>query len=694
MSEHPDRSDTATRDPPRAPSAALAAAAVEWHEGALRSTRFADIYHSPDDGLGETGHVFIAGNRLEERWPNLPAGAAFVIGETGFGSGLNFLVAGSLWLAHAPANSVLHFVSVEKYPLARADLERALARWRDHAALAAELVRDYPPPVPGCHRLELAGGRIQLSLLLGDAAAMLEQVRATDHPSAGRGAGPRIDAWFLDGFAPARNPDMWSPELFAQLAALSHSGTTFATFTAAGSVRRGLADAGFAVAKCPGYGRKRDMLRGEFMAPSPAASASAPDAQRRASAPWYLGAAEYGARPGTAAVIGAGIAGCSTARALAERGWQVTLYDRAGIASGASGNPQGVLYPRLSADDSAFGNFNLAALLFAQRWYRRFWQHGLGRDCGVLLLPENPAQTAQLRRIAARQPADIARLVAPADFANLAGLPLAAECGLLLPGLGWTEPATLCRRLADHPRIALRNAEVHALTPSGGGWQLEESGGAAAAPCAIAVLANAADMGGIAQTRHLPLRVIRGQISICPATPASEKLRTVVCGAGYLAPAAGGVHTMGATYDLGETDLAVSAAGHRVNLAKIAATDARLAEVLGAPDPDRLSGRTALRCVTPDYLPLAGPAPIAERMLEIFAPLRRDARAALDHPGCYWPGLFIHGGHGSRGLSHAPLCAALLADLVAGRPRPLPRELVIALNPARFLIRDLKRNRC
>ena len=165
----------------------------------------------------------------------------------------------------------------------------------------------------------------------------------------------------------------------------------------------------------------------------------------------------------------------------------------------------------------------------------------------------------------------------------------------------------------------------------------------------------------------------------------------MVCGAGYLGPAVNGLHTFGATYELSATHLEVNSDGHRENLARLDATDSRLAAALGAPDLAQLSGRAGLRCVTPDYLPLVGPAPIEHLMLETFAPLRRDARADIPHPGSYWPGLFIHGGHGSRGLSHAPLCATLLADLIEGRPRPLARELVIALNPARFLIRALKR---
>lgn len=665
-------------------------ATLDWRDGLPRSAAFGDVYYTSADGRDEVRQVFMAGNELPARWQ----GQDFAIGETGFGTGLNFLVAAETWLAQVPEPAVLHYLSVEKHPLRRADLELVLAARGDTSPLAGELLDAYPPPLPGCHRLALAGGRIQLSLLWGDAEAQLEAARCAAQDGFETQAARGIDAWFLDGFAPARNPEMWSAGLFVQLAAHSRPGTTFATFTAAGAVRRGLAAAGFEVRRVPGYGAKREMLRGRFAAP-PAAPASPAAAQRlrRPGTPWDLGAGFHAEGARSAAVVGAGLAGCTIARALAGRGWRVRVFDGRGIAGGASGNPQGIVYPRLAAADSAFTRINLAALLYARNYYRPFWRAGIGADSGVLMLPRDSGEAGRLRQLAAHYPGELATLLEGPDLVRTAGVPLAAGCGLLLRGLGWLPPAELCRRLLDHPRIRFDALDIRAWSGTAGGWRLDAPAQPVDEVFPVLVLAAAAGLRHWAASAHLPLRTIQGQITSCPATPASRGLRLPVCGLGYLAPAVDGRHTLGATYRPDSVSLAVDALSHGDNLARVRATDPALAEALGDPDPAQLEGRAGLRCVTPDYLPIAGPAPRLDEFLEVMAPLRRDARAALPRTGACWPGLYLHAGHGSRGLAYAPLCAALLADLIEGRPRPLPRDLVQALSPARFLVRDLQRRR-
>jgi len=668
-------------------------AALDWRDGIPYSALFGDIYYAAGDGRAEVEQVFLAGNELPARWSNRD----FTIAETGFGTGLNFLVAAESWLCRVAQPAVLHYLSVERHPLQRTDLAQVLALRDDHSALAEELLAAYPPPLGGCHRLSLAGGRVQLSLWFGDAEAQLAGVRAAALPGFESAATRGVDAWFLDGFAPARNPQMWSAALFAQIAALSRPGATFATFTAAGAVRRGLTAAGFAVQRVPGYGRKRQMLRGRLAA-APAEAVDPPQAGNRGrrahgETPWDLGAPLQDPLGASVSVVGAGIAGCTTARALAERGWQVRVLDGEGVAAGASGNPQGIVFPRLAAVGSPFARINLAALLYARRHYRPYWQAGLGADRGVLFLPRDGREAEQLRRLAAQFPGGIARFLEGAELDEAAGLALATRCGLLLDGLGWLPPAQVCGRLLEHPRIVFERRAIADLAPAPGGWRLAAADGSPLGESAVVVLATGTALSSFAVTGHLPLRVIRGQITSCPATAASRGLRLPVCGSGYLAPALDGRHCLGATYQLGATSVAVDVRDHQANLRSIRDMDPALAEVLGDPAAETLAGRAGLRAVTPDYLPVVGPAPMAEDFSAAFAPLRRDARAALPRCGRYWPGLYVHGGLGSRGLSYAPLCAALLADLIAGHPRPLPRDLVRALNPARFLIRDLQRRR-
>lgn len=225
-------------------------ATLEWRDGQPYSATFGDVYFSSDNGLLETEYVFIQGNDLSARWQSLNT-ASFQIIETGFGTGLNFLCAVKTWLAHAPESATLHYTSVEKYPLSLADMQQALCYWPELQNIADELLTQYTTLL-SAGSISLCGKRIHLHLMCGDASACLAQVNS------------KADAWFLDGFAPAKNPDMWQAALFEQMARLSHTQTSFATFTSAGTVRRGLAAAGFQVNKKPGFGRKREMIFGCF----------------------------------------------------------------------------------------------------------------------------------------------------------------------------------------------------------------------------------------------------------------------------------------------------------------------------------------------------------------------------------------------------------------------------------------------
>jgi tRNA 5-methylaminomethyl-2-thiouridine biosynthesis bifunctional protein len=225
-------------------------ATLEWRDGQPYSATFDDVYFSSDNGLLETEYVFIQGNDLSTRWQSLNT-ASFQIIETGFGTGLNFLCAAKTWLAYAPESATLHYTSVEKYPLSLADMQQALLYWPELQNIADELLAQYTTLL-STGSISLYGTRIHLHLMCGDASACLAQIHN------------KADAWFLDGFAPAKNPDMWQAALFEQMARLSHTQTSFATFTSAGVVRRGLAAAGFQVNKKPGFGRKREMIIGCF----------------------------------------------------------------------------------------------------------------------------------------------------------------------------------------------------------------------------------------------------------------------------------------------------------------------------------------------------------------------------------------------------------------------------------------------
>lgn len=244
------------------PHQAPAPALIEWRDGQPYALGFDDVYFSSDHGLLETDYVFLQGNDLANRWQALQT-KTFTIAETGFGTGLNFLCAAQLWLATAPSHATLHFISVEKHPLRLADMTQALNLWPELAAVSTPLLQHYAQLLNSGASVWLYNKRIQLSLLIGDASAGLAQLIQTKASSPQATA--VIDAWFLDGFSPAKNPDMWQAALFAQMATLSNSATSFATFSSAGIVRRGLMTAGFSVRKKAGFGKKREMIHGNFV---------------------------------------------------------------------------------------------------------------------------------------------------------------------------------------------------------------------------------------------------------------------------------------------------------------------------------------------------------------------------------------------------------------------------------------------
>ena len=642
-------------------------AQLDWDDqGQPLSRQFGDVYFSRDDGLGETRHVFLASNELPARFAALPAGGRLVIGETGFGTGMNFLCAWQLFDQLAPADARLHFVSVEKYPLARADLQRALALWPELAPWSDQLLEQYVAIHPGFQRLVLAGGKVILTLLVGDALEQLPQLDA------------RIDAWFLDGFAPSKNPDMWTDALFAQLARLSSPGASLATFTSAGFVRRGLIAAGFAMQRVPGYGRKREMLSGRLQ-----------HAGKSETAPWYGRPPQTSER--SALVIGAGLAGCATAASLAARGWQVTLLERHdSIAREASGNPQGVLYLKLSAHGTALSQLVLAGFGHTRRLLQRL-QPDDWSACGVLQLAFDEQEAQRQARLSEAFPADLLQALSREQAEAVAGVALPGG-GLFYPEAGWVHPPALCRLLTEHPNIRLLpHHEAINLQRHAGRWRARD-GDRLLAEAAVAVLAGAAEVQRFAE---LPLKRIRGQISCLAQTAGSRTLKCVLCAEGYIAPARHGEHTLGASFDFHSLDCEPTAAEHAGNLDLLRQISGELTASLQADtlDPARMEGRAAFRCTSPDYLPIVGPLADLDAFASSYAVLGKDARQLPDSP-CPWrAGLFVNSGHGSRGLISAPLSGELLAAWLEDEPLPLPRAVAEACHPNRFPLRRLIRGR-
>jgi tRNA 5-methylaminomethyl-2-thiouridine biosynthesis bifunctional protein len=653
----------------------LAPLTLDWRGDAPVARDSGDIFFSPEGGIAESQYVFLQGNRLSERWPAQATDQPFVIGEIGVGTGLNLCLTLAEWLTHRRQGATLHYLGFERAPFRPEDMRRALGHWPELAPVLSALLTRWPDPLPGCHRRYFPEWGLTLDLWWADAADALE-----DLASHGR---HWIDAWYLDGFAPSREPGPWQQRLYDAMAGLSRAKATFATFTAAGDVRRGLAASGFEVHKRPGFGSKRDALCGTIKS----ARAAAP-----AVTPWDLNPASH--TPQRALVIGAGLAGAHAAFALARRGVAVTVLEAASVAGGGSSNLQGVTYTRLSHQHNPLTDFSLAGFGFATDHYETLLRDGAltaDKDIGLggyVQLHEADDTLAHLSEVLPLAPA-FAQVLSATELAALTGL--TPRCGgIHYQRGGWLTPQAVCRALLAHPLISLQS-DCGPLSLSRGPdalWQAIDTQGAVLAEADTAVLATAHAVLQQPELKWLPLTAIRGQTTHLPTPPQLAQLSVTLCDQGYLPPAREGLHCLGASFGPGDagTDEREAEHAHNIDMMKTALPD------LDLPAPDGgWQGHVAHRCNSNDYLPVAGPVPVLESFNRRFERLRHDRKRIIDAPSPVLAGLAVLTSLGSRGLSAAPLAAEMVADQLTGTLPAVPRYLQRALSPARFPERALKR---
>lgn len=610
----------------------LSHAKIHFNEqGTPVASDFDDVYFSNDGGMAETDYVFLQQNGLPNRWQT-HSQPAFHIIETGFGTGANFLLSWQRFRQfrqHYPAAQCrrLYFSSFEKFPLTLADLTRALSVHTDLQQLCQLLLAKYPPNIAGCHRLSFDNGSVVLDLWFGDVNNLLPELSGT------------VDAVYLDGFAPAKNPDMWQSSLFNGLAKLSNGDTTLATFTAAGLVKRGLQSAGFNVNKVKGYGRKREMLTARF------------------AAEWACTTKQ----PEHITLIGGGIASMCTALTLTQRGIKVSLLcEDSEIAAQASQNRQGAVYPNLHATATADSQIYVPAFLYARHFYQYWQQQGLdfAMDwCGMLHLATNVQLQQRQHKLIARAlwPEQLVTAVDAGTASELAGVSLRHD-GIYFPLAGWLSPQQFCQQalhyLQQHDTFELKlNCHVNAVVPQNNGWQLQTSQGVEYA--SQLVLACGSALANFAPSHFLPVNKIRGQVSHV-RSEGMTALKTVLCHKGYITPQWQGLHCVGATFDRNATEAVLSAADDMENLALVN-------QQLDAPewfsDASTPSAAAAFRATLPDHLPVVG---------EIA------------------PRLYVLGALGARGITLAPLLSELLIATLSAEPVPLSHSLLQRLAGGRF----------
>lgn len=649
-------------------------------DGTPYSEAFGEVYHGTDGALGQARHVFLEGNGLPGRWHGRDQ---FVIVEAGFGLGLNFLATWAAWREDPQRPARLHFVSIEKFPFRPVDLRRMLEPMlvqpgmTELAPLVQRLCDVWPAPVAGWHRLELAPG-VVLSVGFGDVAELLPTLRV--------GA----DAFYLDGFSPAKNPDIWTLEVFKALGRLARDGATLATYTAEEQVRHDLVATGFQVVQLDGDRPKRPMLAGPYAPPYRMRRYDPPPAP----AP----------RAREAIVVGAGMAGAAMARRLVARGWRVRLFERAQApGTAASGNPAGVFHPQLSADDNVLSRLTRAGFLYALSQWRMLPGGLPGHADGLLQIATSDTEAQALQQLmdAHAYPESYAKWVDVEQASALAGETLAYG-GVWYPEGGWLAPSMLCRAelVAAGPSLDARyGVSVEQLERhEDGRWTALDASGRVLAEADV-VIVTAADvsqklLSPFLAPEFLPVRRVRGQLTFLPPD-VLPGLRVPVCGDGYVAPSllGGAGPITGATYGFDDPAEEVRLADHQANLRRLAALlpahaelfgDAGLADESAAAE---LGGRTAFRAMVPDRLPMAGQLPD----LSAIEPLRRRLTGGHLRDLPRLDGLYASFAFGSRGLVFASLCAELIASQIEGEPWPIGSDLADAVDPARYLMHALRK---
>jgi tRNA 5-methylaminomethyl-2-thiouridine biosynthesis bifunctional protein len=376
----------------------------------------------------------------------------------------------------------------------------------------------------------------------------------------------------------------------------------------------------------------------------------------------------------------------------------VTVVDRhATVAAEASGNHQGVLYAHPSPHPTALNELALTGLQHSIRGLARLLgdRPDAFSPCGVLQLAFDRDEDLRQTRVAALGlPRTLVDRMSRDDASERAGIAL-PHGGLFFPGAGWLHPPVLCEAMLSVAgvRLALGSGSVE-LARAGEEWAVA-AGGSVIATAPVVVVAAAAGSASFAATRQLPLRTIRGQITLVPATARSRALRAVVCGEGYVAPARAGLHSLGASHRFKDFGTDVREDENAENLARLLALAPALHAALDADrlDPRALDGRAGLRCSSPDYLPIVGPVVDAAAFASTYARLAHDATLTLDAPSPWVDGLYVNTAHGSRGLITTPIAGELLAAYLENEPAPLPASVIEALHPSRFLLRALIRRR-
>ncbi|MFT4021185.1 MAG: FAD-dependent 5-carboxymethylaminomethyl-2-thiouridine(34) oxidoreductase MnmC [Acinetobacter sp.] len=585
------------------------------------SKQFGDVYFSKDNGLLETRHVFLEGNNLSTRLAQLQDYEYFSVGETGFGTGLNILALWQLWQNVRPDNhSHLHAISVEKFPLTKADLTHALKAWPELATLSEQLIAQYPLAIAGCHRLTFPKERFSLDLWLGDAEDIFPIIPKTQS----------VNAWFLDGFAPACNPEMWQHNVLDHIVRLSAAGTTFASFSVAGVLKRGLKQHGIDISRPRGFGHKREMLKA-FLPESPS-DENSPPAMTQPSKKHI-------------AVIGAGIAGLSTAWAFAQRGHQISIYDKNGALSGASGNPLALLNPKLCPAEQTPFHLMTNSWQYALRYYAQFKAY---RPLHIEQF--DLKQNGELLQLIQQYPDGLLQPAQQTDaLPSLSGNVILTQAGAVIP-------QQLAEEILTHPNINIILTKIDSIKQQQQHYQLLAEHQSIAEADHV-VLCCAGESHTLFEN-YPNLKPIRGQVSWLNKHTPSLNPHYALSYGGYCTQLNDHQFILGASFYPNRDDCDVLQEDHQHNFDLLHNIAPQYAQSL--PEITQWHGRASIRAQSPDYFPLVGDL---------------DSKCKI----------YTLAGLGSKGFLFAPLCSEILVAHVFGEVCPVPEQLMKQLSPRRFV---------
>ncbi len=646
-----------------------------WRDGQPYSELFDDIYYSSNageviSGESEFQYVFFKHNGLPERWQGR---SDFVIAELGFGSGLNCILTIREWLKHCTEcneQKTLHYIAIEKHPLSAATIVDLISRYPELKQFCDELVKNYPPAIETTHSRRLFNNRVVIHFKFMDVCHALENHKLN------------VDAWFLDGFSPAKNPDMWSQELFFQIALNSSDGSTCSTYTSAGWVKRNLQKAGFVVNKVSGFGKKREMLVAKL--PFEQLNFSRRTNLRYKDKPWFEPPVKKPAAIKNATIVGAGIAGLSLAYAFVQRGWTVTIVDKDGDnQKQASSNPAPIVYPRLSINNDVDTEFFTSAYCYALYVFkslqiksqRRFWL-----DDGVLQLIDKKRITQIINKFQFNS--DFISIVDGVDVDKEE-----QQVTVNYASAGVVLPAILCDVLKSEcgNKLNIIDAEVAHINYDGKNWQCLQ-GSQLINQTEILIIANGMAINDLASSLRFPLEAIRGQVVALNETRVSPEITKTLNADVHITPAINGKHYLGATYTRNSGESDVSQKENR-----------DLLESLNKYYPgnftedDICETWVGFRTMSKDRVPIVGAVPDESFFAKEYADIRHGNSTKTYPPASYLNGLYISAAHGSRGFTSSFLSAEIVASLINSEPSPVSKRVLDYLSPSRFIVNSLKR---